>query len=59
IALLIRGLGHPDWQKRKEATDELARLGYMAKSQIEEARRQTTDAEVRRRLEDLINGLDR
>ncbi len=59
IALLIRALGHPDWQKRREATDELARLGYMAKSQMEEAKRQTTDAEVKRRLEDLINGLDK
>jgi hypothetical protein len=59
ITQLIRNLGHPDWQKRKDATDELARLGYMAKAQMEEARRQTTDAEVKRRLEDLINGLDR
>lgn len=58
IAGLIRGLGHPDWKEREKASRELAALGFVAKEQLNEARKVTTDAEVRRRAQVLLDGIE-
>jgi hypothetical protein len=57
IARFIRDLGHPEWQKRGEASRRLAELGYLAKAQLEEAFSQTNDPEVRRRVRLLLEGV--
>jgi len=57
IARLIRDLGHPDWETREAATGELKELGYLARTQLAEALRAATDPEVRRRAQDLLDGL--
>jgi len=57
IALLIRDLGHPEYTKRKAATDALGELGHLPRLQLTEALKQTSDPEVRRRLEALLDPL--
>jgi len=57
VAQLIRDLGDPDYATREKAAEALAELGYLAKSQLEEARKQTSDPEVRRRVEKLLEEL--
>ncbi len=57
IAVLVRDLGHTDWEKREAASRELGELGAMARVQLEEAKKQTTDAEVRRRVEALLEAI--
>jgi hypothetical protein len=57
IAALIRDLGHPEWETRTAATRELEELGYVAKAQLTEADRTSTDPEVRKRARDLLDGL--
>jgi len=57
VAALIRDLGHPEWEKRDAASRQLAELGFVAKQQLEEALKQTTDPEVRRRVKDLLDGM--
>jgi hypothetical protein len=59
IAGFLRDLGHPDWETREAASKELEELGYLAKGQLEEALKTTTDPEVRRRVQNLIDGLGR
>lgn len=58
IAGLIRDLGHPDWEKREAASRELGELGAMTRLQLEEAVKQTTDAEVRRRAQALLDTME-
>ena len=55
IATLVRDLGNNDWEKRQGASDELAEYGYMAKAILIEALRVTPDAEVRRRIDQLLS----
>lgn len=57
IAGLVRDLGHTDWEKREAASRELGELGAMARGQLDEAQKQTTDAEVRRRVEALLEAI--
>ena len=57
ITLLIRDLGHPEYTKRKAASDALGELGHLPKLQLTEALKQTSDPEVRRRLEALLEPL--
>lgn len=57
ITVLVRDLGHTDWEKREAASRELGELGAMARTQLEEAQKQTTDAEVRRRVEALLEAI--
>lgn len=57
IAVLVRDLGHTDWEKREAASRELGELGAMARTQLEETQKQTTDAEVRRRVEALLEAI--
>ena len=56
------GPGRPGWQRhwqqREAATDELSGFGYLAKSIFEDELRSSRDAEVRRRLERILAGLD-
>jgi hypothetical protein len=54
IAGLIRDLGHPDWEKREEATTALKDMGALAKRQLAEVSRQTNDPEVKRRADALL-----
>jgi hypothetical protein len=58
VAGLIRDLGDPDWEKRESASRELGGLGAMTRDQLEEAVKQTPDAEVRRRAQALIDDLE-
>ena len=58
IAGLIRDLGNDDWEKREAATQALGQLGFMAKPLLEETLKTTPDPEVRRRVEQLIDGLE-
>ncbi len=57
VAQFIRDLGHPDWKKREAASQQLADIGPAAKPMLQEALRQTVDAEVRRRVRDLLEGI--
>ncbi|MBN1807623.1 MAG: hypothetical protein JW909_01045 [Planctomycetes bacterium] len=54
IAQMIRELGHPEWEVREAATTGLLELGALARMQLDEARKHTTDPEVRRRAERLL-----
>ncbi|MBN2714008.1 MAG: hypothetical protein JXR97_16435 [Planctomycetes bacterium] len=58
IAAFIRELGSPEWEIRESANQSLAELGFMAKVQLEEARNQTTDPEVKRRVEALLEEME-
>lgn len=58
IAKLIRDLGNDDWRTRESATEELQEYGYLAKSLLVDAIRVTNDAEVKRRLEQLIDAVE-
>jgi len=58
IASLIRDLGHPDWRTREEAGKQLARVGPLARMQLEEAARHATDPEVRRRAKELLQTIE-
>ncbi|MFT5410396.1 MAG: hypothetical protein ACI9NC_003126, partial [Verrucomicrobiales bacterium] len=55
IAALIRELGNEDWEKREEASGSLGEYGYMAKALLADALRVTPDAEVRRRIDQLLS----
>ena len=57
ITVLVRDLGHPDWEKREAASRALGELGALARGQLEEAQKQTTDAEVRRRAQALLDAI--
>ncbi len=57
ISALIRELAHPDWEKREAASRELGELGAMTHKQLEEIAKQTTDAEVRRRAQALLDAV--
>lgn len=57
IASLIRDLGHAEFEIREESTKELAELGYLAKSQLDEALRQASDPEIKRRIDKLVENL--
>ena len=50
-------MGHPDYATRKAAKDALSELGHLPKMQLDETLRQTTDPEVRRSVEDLLEEL--
>ena len=55
IAALISDLGNKDWETREGATEEVGEYGYMAKALLIEALKMTPDAEVRRRIEQLLS----
>ena len=58
IARLLRQLGAEDWQQREAASEELSGFGYLARSLFEQELRTSSDAEVRRRLEQILARLD-
>lgn len=55
IGELIRELGNEEWERRESATDQLAEFGQLAKALLLEALKVTPDAEVRRRIDHLLN----
>ncbi len=57
IAALVRNLGDPGWEKREAASRELGELGAMARAQLEETLKQSTDIEVRRRVQALLDAI--
>ena len=57
IAKLVRDLGDPGWEKREAASRELGELGAMARAQLEETLKQSTDAEVKRRAQALLDAI--
>lgn len=57
IADLIRDLGHAEYAKRTAASVALAGLGSMAVPQLNETLKQTTDPEVRRSVQSLLQEL--
>ncbi|MCA1962620.1 MAG: hypothetical protein LDL31_01595 [Prosthecobacter sp.] len=54
IASLVQDLGHPSWATREAASAALRELGPLAKWSLREARQTSTDAEIQRRLEELL-----
>jgi hypothetical protein len=58
IGQLLRELGHDEWQVREKATGELAALGEMARSSLQEALKQSEDLEVRRRIEAILGDIE-
>jgi hypothetical protein len=57
IAQLIRDLGHAEYATRKAAKEALAELGHLPKLQLSETLKQTSDPEVRRSVEALLEEL--
>ena len=57
IAELIRDLADPEYATRQTARKALAELGHLPKLQLEEALGQTTDPEVRRSVQALLEAL--
>jgi len=58
IAQLIRELGAEDWKVRERSTGELKNFGEMARTALQEAFKQSEDAEVKHRIENLLSELD-
>lgn len=58
IGQLIRDLGHEEWKTREKATGELKTLGEMARSSLQEAFKQSEDAEVKHRVEVILGELE-
>jgi hypothetical protein len=58
IGTLLRDLGNDDWKTREKASAELKSLGELAKPSLQEALKQTEDAEVKRRIEQLLGEID-
>lgn len=54
IQELIAALGDEQWTRREAATKELAGLGPIAVEQFQEALKQATDQEVRKRIQALL-----
>ncbi|RBP40603.1 hypothetical protein DES53_108310 [Roseimicrobium gellanilyticum] len=58
VGQLIRDLGHDDWKVREKATGELRLLGELAKPSLQEAFKQSEDAEVKRRIETVLGEME-
>lgn len=58
IAQLIRDLGHPEYATRKAAKEALAEMGHLPKMQLNETLKTTSDPEVRRSVEELLEELE-
>ena len=58
IGQLVRDLGDEQWKVRENATNTLHGLGLVAKGSLQEALKTSTDAEVTRRLEELLQDLE-
>jgi hypothetical protein len=58
IAAYLRDLGHADWEKREAASRGLGELGGISRTALMETVKQTTDAEVRRRAQALLDSIE-
>lgn len=58
IGSLLQDLGDAQWTVREKATAELREMGVLAKGSVQEALKTSTDAEVTRRLEELLGNLE-
>lgn len=58
IGTLLQDLGDSQWKVREKATAELREMGVLAKGSLQEALKTSTDAEVTRRIEDLLGVLE-
>jgi hypothetical protein len=58
IAALVRNLGSPDWATRESATRELGAFGYLARTVLQRELAATSDPEVERRLERILEGMN-
>lgn len=56
IGTLIRELGDEKWKTREAASTQLKELGPLARPSLQEAAKRSTDAEVTRRIEVLLQG---
>lgn len=54
IGQLIQDLGNEQWKTREAASNALRELGPLARASLQEALKSATDAEVVRRLEELM-----
>ncbi|MCS7020837.1 MAG: hypothetical protein NZU63_03295 [Gemmataceae bacterium] len=59
VEALVRQLGAPDYRLREQAAQQLEEAGPAILPQLRQARRQTQDLEIQRRLETLIARLER
>jgi hypothetical protein len=55
IAKRIRNLGHPEWKEREKASRALEDFGYVARLQLKEAFKESSDPEVKRRAKALLD----
>lgn len=58
IGQLIRDLGHAEWKIREKASGELKGLGEMARTSLQEAFKQSEDAEVKHRIEVILGDME-
>ena len=58
IGTLIRELGDEKWKTREQASTQLKELGALARPSLQEAAKQSTDAEVVRRIEELLQTIE-
>jgi hypothetical protein len=58
IAALVRNLGSADWATRESATRELGAFGYLARTVLQRELAATSDPEVERRLERILEGMN-
>ena len=54
IAQRIRELGSDEFETREAASGAIQELGYLAKQQLSEVLGETSDPEVRRRVEQIL-----
>src|SRR5262249_21947350 len=55
----LADLGHPEFKKRETAHEEIARAGELVEPALRRSLETTTDVEVRRRLNDLLDRIPR
>ncbi len=58
VARLLADLDAEEFDKREQASSELRRLGPLVESSVRKALANTTSAEVRRRLTEILADLD-
>ena len=58
IQTLIRNLGADDWATREEATRDLGAFGYLARPVLQRELQSVKDAEIGRRIERVLAGLN-
>jgi hypothetical protein len=59
VAGFVADLGHPEWRKREAASEAIRQLDALARDQLNDALRTAKDPEVRRRIEQLLQEIEK